>query len=295
LWANISNAALLETARELLDWHEGISPGSLFERFSLREITAGYGSQAEYTGYFTPVLDVRAYPDSEYRIPIYKKPPGSLALLSHAEIAQHALSGQNLEIAWTNDPLNLYFAQVQGSGIAHFPDGHNMTLSYASDNGKSFHSIADYMKQQGYKPRNYGNEGIREWLRNHPDKLGEVLTYNPRYIFFKLTNTAPQTASGNGVIPGHTVAVDKRYIPLGSVLLAEVPRIDGSGREVGSDWRLLFAQDQGKNITGQGRFDLYTGSGVGAENIAHGITGFRKTYMLIRKDGLGRNAHIAGL
>ena len=293
-WGNISNAALLETVHELLNWHDGIAPGTLQQRFSLREISSWRGdAKAEYTGYFTPLLEVRTHPNSEYRIPIYRKPNGQLAQLSHADIARRALGGKGLEVAWTNDLANLFFAQVQGSGIARFPDGKEMMLEYAGDNGRTFSSIAAYMKQRGIKLRNYGNEAIRDWLRANPQRAGEIITSNPRYVFFKLTAGLPTTASGTRVIPGHTVAVDRNYIPLGAVLLAEVPRLDANGREIGRDWRLLFAQDQGGDIKGAGRLDLYTGFGRQAENIAHGITGFRKAYMLVRKPAYGGNTNMA--
>ncbi|MDD5393102.1 MAG: MltA domain-containing protein [Thiothrix sp.] len=296
LWGRVSNAALLETVNELLAWHDGLAPGTLQDRFFLRELSsAGRAAEAEYTGYFTPLLSVHEHPDGEYRIPIYRKPAGGLASLSHAEIASRALSGRNLEVAWTNDAVNLFFAQVQGSGVARFPDGSEMVLEYAGDNGKRFRSIADYMRQQGFRPRNYGNEAIREWLRENPSKIGEVLTANPRYVFFKLTSGLPTTSSGLQVIPGHTIAVDSNYIPLGAVLLAEVPRIDADGQNVGQDWRLLFAQDQGGDIKGAGRLDLYTGFGQPAENLAHGITGFRKAYMLVRRPGYGRGENVAGM
>lgn len=295
LWGNISNLALQETVQELLDWHDGLSPGSLQDRFSLREVGSGQRPEANFTGYFTPLVEVRTHPDSQFRIPIYKAPPGHLKKLTHGEIARNALGGKGLEIAWTNDPINLFYAQVQGSGIARFPDGKEMMLDYAADNGQPFRSIADYMRMRGYKPRSYGNEAVREWLRAHPEKVGEILTHNPRYVFFKLTADLPKTASGTSVIPGHTIAVDSQYIPLGAVLLAEVPRIDSRGNKVGSDWRLLFAQDQGVRIKGPGRLDLYTGFGRQAEELAHGITGYNKTWMLVRKPGYGRRANVAGL
>lgn len=283
LWGNISNAALLETVQELLNWHDGMTPGRLQDRFSLRELNSSRFAQAEYTGYFTPVVDVRWYPDREYRVPVYRQPTGALARLSHADIAQRALNGKGLELVWTNDVVNLFFAQMQGSGVARFPDGREMLLDYAGDNGQEFRSIADYMKMRGYQPRNFGNEAIREWLHTHPQHIAEVLTANPRYIFFKLVEGLPKTASGMEVIPEHTIAVDRNYIPLGAVLLAEVPRVDATGRTVGSDWRLLFAQDRGVRIRGEGRLDLYMGAGPSAEVATHSVTGFRKAYMLVRR------------
>ncbi len=283
LWGNISNGALLETVRALLDWHDGMMPGRLQDHFSLRELQSARADMADYTGYFTPVLDVRWHPDSEFRIPVYRRPGGGLGNLSHTDIAHRALSGKGLELVWTNDAVNLFFAQVQGSGIARFPDGREMVLDYAGDNGREFRSIADYMRMHGYRPRNFGNEAIRDWLHMHPEHIAEVLTANPRYVFFNLVEGMPKTASGVAVIPEHTIAVDRRYIPLGAVLLAEVPRVDAGGRVVGSDWRLLFAQDQGVDIKGEGRLDLYMGAGPSAEVATHKVTGLRKAYMLVRR------------
>lgn len=296
MWAQVSNAALLETIRALLAWHDGIDGGSLQERFELRPLRSwADAARAEYTGYFTPVLEVQDHPDAVFRTPIYRKPDSNwLTHLSHAAIANNALDGRGLEIAWTNDVVNLFYAQVQGSGIARYPDGREMVLKYAADNGQAFRSIASYIRAHGITLPNYGNDGVRQWLRNHPERIREVLTANPRYVFFTLSSSVPNTASGTGVIPGYTIAVDHKYIPLGAVLLAEVPRIDRNGNEVGQDWRLLFAQDKGIDIKGAGRLDLYTGVGKSAEHIAHDITGFRKAYMLIRKSGYGRGTNVAG-
>lgn len=283
LWGNISNAALLETVHALLRWHDGAASGRLQDHFSLRELSSSRSAQAEYTGYFTPVVDVRWHPDREFRIPVYRQPKGTKARLSHAEIARQGLGGKGLELVWTNDAVNLFFAQIQGSGIARFPDGREMALDYAGDNGREFLSIADYMKSRGYKPRNFGNEAIRDWLHAHPQHITEVLTANPRYVFFDLVEGLPKTASGLEVIPGHTIAVDRNYIPFGAVLLAEVPRIDAHGQIIGSDWSLLFAQDRGEGVKGAGRLDLYMGVGSSAELATHRVTGFRKAYMLVRK------------
>lgn len=290
-WANVSNGELLATVNKLLAWHDGKLRGSLPQHFELRTVTATSSqSGAKYTGYITPLLDVKRTRDREFRIPIYKSPKGGTTL-SHAAISEGALSGKGLEVAWTNDPINLYFAQIQGSAIARFPDGKEAMLTYSGNNGKTYRSIARYLKEKGYKSSGFGNESIRQWLKANPNKIAEVMHSNPRFVFFDLKEDTPQTASGARVIPGHTIAVDDQYIPLGSVLLAEVPRVDSSGNTVGKDWRLLFAQDKGAAIKGAGRIDLYLGAGASAEKQAHKLTGYRKTYMLLNRSA----GHLARL
>lgn len=290
-WANVSNGELLSTVNKLLAWHDGKLRGSLPQHFELRTVNAASNqSGAKYTGYITPLLDVKRTRDNEFRIPIYKSPQGGTTL-SHAAISEGGLQGKGLEVAWTNDPINLYFAQIQGSAIARFPDGREAMLTYSGNNGKSYRSIARYLRDKGYKSSGFGNESIRQWLKANPGKIAEVMHSNPRFVFFDLKEDAPQTASGAHVIPGHTIAVDDQYIPLGSVLLAEVPRVDTNGNTVGKDWRLLFAQDKGAAIKGAGRIDLYLGAGASAEKQAHQLTGYRKTYMLLDRS----SGHLARL
>lgn len=284
-WANVSNGALLQTAHELLNWEQGFSTKSLQEKFFLREIGSHrHTANADYTGYFTPVLQVQNYPDQRYRFPIYTAPRGGTRL-TRSEIERGALSNKNLEIAWTNDRVHLFFAHIQGSAIARYPDGTERYLSYSDSNQHTFGKISQLLRNKGYMQGSLSNENIRRWLHTNPGRIDEVLNYNPRYIFFNLSDRLPRTATGATVLPGHTLAVDDRYIPLGAVLLAQVPRIDHVGKRIGSDWRLLFAQDRGNDIKGPGRVDMYTGMGQQAETATYRVTGLHQTYMLIRKPG----------
>ncbi|MEZ5538260.1 MAG: MltA domain-containing protein [Thiolinea sp.] len=293
-WADVSNAALLETAKALLAHENGSAPKSFLQSFSLYEI--GSQRQADrsyYTGYFTPEVRIQSYPDQEYKYPVYTKPPRGTRL-SRNQIDNGALSNQGLEIAWTNDLIDLYFAQIQGSAIARYPNGETRNLNYAGHNNQSHQEISSYLREMGYMNGSLSNASIQRWLHQHPEKMHEVLHQNPRYIFFTLTDNKTRTATGTAIIPGHTVAVDDRYIPMGSVLLAEIPRIDHLGKRTGSEWRMLFAQDRGNAIKGPGRLDLYTGVGQPAEQKTYQLTGLHKTYLLVRKPGW-QNSGLPGL
>lgn len=293
-WANLPNEVLLQTALELMRWEHGQTPYALMERFNLLEIpSTQHSGQAQYTGYFTPVVDIQAWPDEHYRYPIYSLPLGSDCSFTRAEIDGGALQGRNLEIGWTNDRVNLYFAHIQGSAIARFTDGQEVFLDYAGTNNKSHASIGQYLQNQGYQG-SLSNESIRQWLNQHPERINEVLHQNPRYVFFKKAENRPKTSIGSEVIPWHTVAVDDNFIPLGSILLAEIPRIDHHGEIIGADWRLLFAQDRGKAIKGPGRLDFYTGAGPQAEKATYQMTGLRKSYLVVLKPEIFRNS-FAGL
>ena len=289
-WAKVSNAALLETANELMTWDERLTPHSFAERFYLHKIPSAKSSaKADFTGYFTPVIEARYQPSAEFRYPIYAAPRWGSSQYTRAQIDNGALRGRGLELAWTNDPVGLYFAHIQGSVITRFANGEQRLLDYAANNGYTPVSIANYLQSRGYLRDNLSNDNIRRWLRANPQHLHEVLHQNPRYIYFNFSDRRPQTATGAGVIPLHTVAVDDNYIPLGSVLLAEIPRIDSDGNIIGSDWRLLFAQDKGESIKGSGRLDIYTGVGKQAEQATYSMTGLYKAWLLIRRPGFGKH------
>jgi len=293
-WANLSNAALMQTVNALLGWDYTYQPSRIAKQFELRIISSSQRvGEANYTGYFTPIIDVRRQPDRQYRYPIYAAPQDYHAHLSRREIAAGALRGNGLELAWTNDIVNLFFAHIQGSAIARFADGRKRLLSYAGNNKQPYRSISRYLRTHCAMKGSLSNSNIRRWLHRHPQRIREVLDQNPRYVFFQWADKRPKTAMGSLVIPWHTVAVDDKYIPLGAVLLAEVPRINAQGEIEGQDWRLLFAQDRGSAIKGPGRLDLYTGAGQQAEQATYRLTGFRKTYLLVRRKLNGATANYA--
>lgn len=290
---NVSNKALMETTQVLLNWHNGRSNQSFNEQFDLIPINSAKGTgKGNFTGYYTPTLQGSRVPTSRFRIPIYGKPKFTVNHLTNGDILNGALSGRGLEIAWVDDAFALSVAQVQGAAVIQFQDGRQSVLAYAGNNNHRFSAVSQYLLARGYMSGSLNNERIAQWLRANPQKVREVLSSNERYIFFKETKNPPATALGHSVIPGHTVAVDSRYIPHGAVLLAELPRVTVDGEPAGNEWRLLFAQDNGKAIQGNGRIDLYTGSGRIAEKAAYVISGARRTFMLVRK---ADNPWFAGL
>lgn len=286
LGSNIATKTLIETIQQLRYWRGDLFPATLRQQFDLIPLTAPQRNEGHFTGYYTPILVGSRTRTAQFRVPLYGMPKGQLSRLNHADIANGALANQGLEVAWIDDPYLLYIAQVQGSAQIRFTDGTVSTLDYAGDNGKDFRPVSAYLQAKGYKLGSLTHEAVGGWLRERPEIMRDALLNNPRYIFFHETHSLPQTASGMAVIPGHTVAVDSRYIPHGSVVLAELPRVSSQGGRVdGTEWRLLFAQDHGRAIQGKGRFDLYTGVGGNAESAAYAVSGMHRAFLLVRKSG----------
>ena len=77
-----------------------------------------------------------------------------------------------------------------------------------------------------------------------------------------------------------SVAVDPRIIPLGSVLVAQVPVLNSQGRATKHIWRLLYAQDTGGAIKGTAHIDLYTGIGKAAAEAAQALHHYGQVWLL---------------
>jgi len=280
---NLTNRELQQTVRSLLDWDADFTPDAMEGSFYLIDLLRGNTNKSKFTGYYTPIISAQLHSDEVYRYPIYSSPMYKQRQLSRTEITAGALANQGLEIAWTNDPLGLFYIQIQGSGIIELPNGETQSLKFDGSNEKPFISIAKYMQNNGLLNTNPSRKAIKQWLDANPSEMDNILNINPRYVYFSLNDDVIKTASGVPIIEGHTVAVDTNYIPFGSVILAEVPIINSLGQTVGNEWRVLFPQDRGNAIKGPGRMDIYTGVGESAREMANSLTGYGKAYLLLNK------------
>ena len=278
---NLPIRSLYETLNSLLSWNGGLAPQDLQNHFELLPVATAAQPNTKFTGYYTPIIRAQAQPDGEFRYPIYRSPMAAqLRLLSRETISQGALNNRGLEIAWTNDPIGLFYLQIQGSGILEFDNGQRVNLSYAGSNEKPFKSLAKYMQSMGYLNGNLGRQAIQDWLARNPQHLQSAMNSNPRYVYFETSTKPLITASGLPIVPGVSVAVDTDFIPFGSVLLAEVPILNTKGQKLGSEWKILLPQDRGNAIKGPARMDIYTGKGESARVVANRLTGFGQAYLL---------------
>lgn len=281
--SKLTNRNLATTVDALLNWHQALTPEAMQDDFYLIDLIRGQSGKSKFTGYYTPIVKAQLQANAEYRYPIYKKPKWNLRKASRAEISAGALANKGYEVAWTNDPVGLFYVHIQGSGILEFSNGKRKSLTFDGHNDRTFESIAVQMKKRGLIGANPSREKIQQWLSQHPEQMDKILSLNPRYIYFTLSDDVTRTSSNTPVIPGHTVAVDTGYIPFGSVILAEVPIINNKGKIEGKEWRILFPQDVGNAINGPARMDIYTGVGELARERANSLTGFGKAYLLLNK------------
>ena len=279
--ANVPISTLSQTLNNLLNWNGPLDPHSLQSQFDLMPLAASSGKSTKFTGYYTPIIKASAQPNAEFNYPIYRSPmAGHLRQLPRSAISQGALSNKGLEVAWTNDPIGLFYMQIQGSGIIEYQNGQRLTLVFDGSNNKPFKSLARHMQKMGYLRGNLGRDAIQRWLSANPQYLQSAMNSNPRYVYFKPSHKDLTTASGMPIVPGVSIAVDTDYIPFGSVLLAEVPIKNSKGQTLGSEWKILLPQDRGIAIKGPARMDIYTGEGEAARLSASRLTGLGQAFLL---------------
>jgi membrane-bound lytic murein transglycosylase A len=187
-------------------------------------------------------------------------------------------------IAWAEDPVELFFMQIQGSGRIELPDGSHMRIGYADQNGHPYQSIGKLLVERGeMKLEQASMQGIKAWGANNPDKLPELLASNPSFVFFReLPNglSGPLGALGVPLTGGRSIAVDPRFIPLGApVFLATTQPNSPAPMN-----RLVMAQDTGGAIRGGVRADFFWGFGVDAGELAGRMKQRGRMWVLLPKD-----------
>lgn len=167
-------------------------------------------------------------------------------------------------IAWAEDPVDLFFLQIQGSGRIELPDGSHLRVGYADQNGHPYVSIGKLLVERGeLKLEEASMQGIKDWGAKNPDRLPELLAANPSYVFFReLPNGLPGPLGALGVplTAGRSIAVDPRFIPLGAPVFLATTQPNSTAPLN----RLVMAQDTGGAIRGGVRADFFWGFGDAA-------------------------------
>jgi len=264
---------------------------SQFTAYALRSSTSG--DTGLLTGYYEPIIDGARQRDADNRIPIHGVPEDLIVVdlaavnpdvrnmrlrgrlegrrlvpyYSRAEIEARNAELPAPVIAWTRDPVELFFLQIQGSGQVRLRDGERLRIGYADQNGHPFRSLGRYLVERGEMTLDQASmQNIKAWAAANPHKLRDALNANPSYVFFREIrgNEGPIGALGVPLTAGFSLAVDRRFVPLGApVYVATTYPLSEERLE-----RLMAAQDVGGAIRGVARGDFYWGSGAEAGALA---------------------------
>jgi membrane-bound lytic murein transglycosylase A len=246
------------------------------------------------TGYYEPVIDGSRWYNAINRYPIFGVPDDLITVdlssispetrnlrlrgrvegrrlvpyPTRAEIDARGPSYPAPVIAWTADPVALFFLQIQGSGQVRIDGRERIRVGFADQNGHPYRSLGRYLVDRGEMPLEQASmQGIQAWAAANPGKLQEALNANPSYVFFRelaVTEDGPVGALGTPLASGHSLAVDRRFVPLGApVFLATTYPLSEERLE-----RLMAAQDVGGAIRGVVRADFFWGTGAEAGALA---------------------------
>ena len=248
------------------------------------------GATGLLTAYFAPEYEARAVREGAYTAPVRSKPADLVMLdlgqfdasLVGKKVSGHVIDGKftpygdraaidampvKSPIAWMK-PEELFFMQIQGSGVLKLPEGRRIKVMFNGSNGKPFVGIASVMRDRGLlADGDTSGDAIRQWLADHRGpEADEIMRQNPRYVFFKQgvdDGRDPPGAAGISLIPGRALAMDPSLHPMGTLFWidASAPALSGAFPVY---QRMAVALDTGGAIKGLVRADLYTGTGPAA-------------------------------
>ena len=274
-----------------------------------------------YSSYYEPVLDASPVRTEKYKYPIYKRPPDLIQVnlsdfnsdqwkseqlygrvendklvpyFSRKEIdIDKALAGRGLELAWFEHRFDIMDLHIEGSARLRFPDGKQYRARFAGTNSLKFRGPVTAMVEMGLISKDeVSHDRAKKFLKDNQETEPWLLATNKRYTFFTVApltdpENGPEGTMGRPLVGGRSIAIDRKYVPLGSLafLKAPLPRIDENGELLGVAPHARFAlcQDTGGAILGPGRVDYFSGTGNKAKTISTNTWGPGELYLLVMK------------
>jgi membrane-bound lytic murein transglycosylase A len=252
-----------------------------------------------YTGYYEPLLYGILNKNKIYKYPIYTLPNDLIYInlynfsekynnekrlvgrVSNKEAVpyftreeidyENILQGRADVIAWTDDIISLFFLHIQGSGEVFLLDEKKkIKVNYHGANGRKYKSIGKLLIDKGkISVEDMSMQKIRSYLKENPQEIREIFTYNPSYVFFKIEKGGPFGCINVPLTPQRSIATDKELFPQAGLAFVktEKPILDEYGKI--KKWKELRVfvknQDTGGAIKGLRRADFFWGSGKYAE------------------------------
>ncbi len=267
-----------------------------------------------FTGYYEPLLEGSLEWSPEFQYPVFSLPEDlvfiDLSLFNPAfkvekplvgrftndhrvvpyyerrEIVKNNLNGKSPPLAWVKDRVDLFFLEIQGSGKIYINDGMPLNVHYHASNGHPYRSIGTLLiGKEKISREEMSMQKIREYLKDHPEEVDDILNYNPSFVFFRIEEDGPFGCFGVKVTPGRSVALQRSIFPAAALgfMESEKPLVDGN-RKI-QEWisfsRFVLNQDTGGAIKGAGRADLFWGNGPYAEIAAGHMKNPGKLYFLV--------------
>jgi len=252
------------------------------------------------TGYYEPQLKGSLTKSSRYKYPIYTTPSDLIVVdLSsiYPDLKNYRLrgkiegnrlvpynsraysNGENSEvICYVDSKIDLFFLEIQGSGRVLLDNDELIFIGYDNQNGHRYRAIGRYLVAlEELKLKDVSLQSIRAWLDANPSRVDEILNYNESVVYFKRRSKAATGSLGLELTPSRSVAVDRKYIPLGSMLYLNA-NIDSKNVS-----KVVVAEDTGGAIKGAIRADMFLGFGTEAMEVAGKLKSPLKLWVFLPK------------
>ena len=261
-------------------------PRAFFEaNFALHALAETGGERGLVTAFYEPEIAASRERNDRFATPFHRRPDDLVAVTAanrplgwdpEIRFARRAadgtllaypdreainagwLDGRGLEIAWVEDPVDAFFAHIQGVARLKLADGSAMRITYDGKTGHPFTAIGRLLIEMGeIAPDRVSMAAIRGWLADHPDEAGPLMARNRSYIFFRETPVdGPVAAARIQLTPERSLAVDRLLHTFGTPVFVNADNVAGAA------WsKLMIAQDTGSAIVGAARGDLFMGCG----------------------------------
>ncbi len=311
MWQKACSAATQLNSQHVRKPNLEALQGYFKEYFSVYKTTNIDGTESGMiTGYYEPLLKgsrtkTAKYPNPLYQAPTdlitveldsiypelkYKRVRGRLVgnklvpYYNRAEIELDTSPIKGLEFIYIDDIIDVFFLQIQGSGLVQLENGEQIHVGYADQNGQSYNSIGRILIERGeLTSATASMNGIKNWARNNPSKLRDLLNSNPSYVFFRELPAGlpgPLGALGVPILGERSVAIDPKFVPLGAPVFLSTTE-PNSTKPIK---RLVVAQDTGGAIKGGVRADFFWGSGFEAGAKAGAMKQTGKIWVLLPKE-----------
>lgn len=297
------------------------------QHFSPHSVTQT-ASEGLLTGYYEPLVHGSRHAGDGYETPVYRRPPdlvnvvaesergaksagfthmrqtdkGLVPYMTRAEIEQGGLKGQNLELLYFRDPVDVFFMQIQGSARIELPDGQQIRITYDGKNGYPYTSVGRALIDDGsFKPEKMSLKSLTDWLKADRKRGEQVMWQNQSYVFFRELKGG-EAEGAMGVLgiplqPGRSLAVDTAFNDIGMPIYVTSPALTHAAKPNADRpegfARLMIAHDVGSAIKGPERGDIFFGSGDKAGRVA-GVTKHPGRFFVLLPVGTEGQQLVAG-
>lgn len=286
------------------------------QNFSVYKTTNVDGAESGLiTGYYQPILKGSRTKSAKYPFPLYTTPPDLITVeldslfpelkykrvrgrvvgnklvpyFNRAEIETDNSPIKGRELVYIDNIVDVFFLQIQGSGVVQFENGEQVMVGYADQNGHTYNSVGRLLIERGeITSANASMAGIKNWVKNNPLKFRELLNNNPSFVFFRELPSGlpgPIGALGVPILAERAVAVDPKFVPLGAPVFLSTTQPNNNKPLK----RLMMAQDTGGAIKGGVRADFFWGAGAEAGAKAGAMKQSGKIWVLLPKEFVFKN------